>query len=266
MAAGVVPTDSDSQPELPLTQKDLDAVRTELVESAAADKLALSTQLASTQERLRAAEELAKAAVAQPAKSAPKVYDRHELETMVESGQISAGTRDDIWQQQQAASQKVEIEERIQAGIAQYRVEDTNERELALYREHNPEVFKDGTPERAKVQEAYDHLIKLGDSSDDPRTQMKALYAALGPATARIQERTASRTPTHVESGGSGSGSSSGSPDSSDGAPKAIRDNPRLKSHYDMRIRQGEYTGYDDPKFKSEMKYVQKRSDRLAAE
>jgi len=264
VAAGATPSETqDSQADLPLTRKDLDQVKTELAAKADKDKAALSTELAAARDLARAAEERAKKAE-EKKPDPPKTYARHELDAMVDAGTISTATRDDIWTRQQAASQKAEVASLIQAGIEQYKTQDLTEREMALYAKNYPDVFKEGDETRQRVQEAYNHLVRMGDPADDKRTELKALYAVLGPAE-KIPEHTARRTPTHVESGGSGSGGSGSPGKSSDGVPKPLRDNPKLKFHYDALIADKTYSGYDDPALVKEMKYAEQRQKRLAA-
>ncbi len=260
MSAGTTPTDTDQQ-ELPLTQADLDQAKAEIKTQADNDRL--STELAETQRRLQSLES---AQVQQPQPVAPvpvRVYSSQELDVLVEQGTISSSTKDDILRSQQAISQKADISQQIQQGIAQYRIQDTTERSLEAYKLNYPDAFKEGTELREKVKQAYAHLIKMGDSSDDRRTDIKALYAVVG-APEKIGERTARRTPTHVESGGSGGGggAAAGSSDS-DGVPKPLQNDAKLKYHYDALIKDGTYTGYSDKNLQSEMKYAAKRQAKL---
>ncbi len=189
-----------------------------------------------------------------PPKVATKtVYTLTELQQMVDKGTISEKSRDDIIIQQTRDEARSEMQSEIDQRFANLQASQTITQQIEAYTDAQPDILKEGSPTRARVQEEYDFLISLGESSDSKATELKALRAAFG-SPDKIKERRPRRT-THAETGGVGRGGADRASPAGDDVPAPLRDNAKLKYHYDALIQRGVYKGYQDPDLLAEMKY-----------
>jgi hypothetical protein len=197
--------------------------------------------------------QLQQPAPVQPVAPKPERPSPQKLQEMVDNGQISEATRTDILMQHAkedaAAEVRAEMEKRFQG----MQHEQALDAQIASYTERVPDVLTEGSETRNRVQKEFDYLVSLGEPGDKA-TEVKALRAALGPADA-IRERTRSRRSTHAEAGGVGDGVHS-APEKGDGVPAPLQNNDRLRYHYESMIKDGSYSGWDDPALQTELKYA----------
>lgn len=240
---------TEEQQELPIARTDLEALRADLK----SDNEKLAKQLAGERDarvRLEARATERKP----PETSKAKTYTEPELQALVDAGNISESTRSDILRRQDRDSHDQRTDAKIKVAVTASQASQSIQTEIDRYTAGYPEVLEEGSDTRNRVQEEFNYLVRMGRDAEELATQLQAMRSALGPAE-RIGEVTRERRPVHAEAGGSGGGSDA--PASSDNpVPKPLRDNPKMKFHYDALIRQGMYTGYDDPVLVREMKFV----------
>ncbi len=246
--------DKPKPDETPIARADLDALRADLK----TDSDALKTTLATERDaRVRLETQLA-APPAQAAATSPvKVYSDAELQALVDGGTISESTSHDIKRRQDKDSLRAEMRTEQQALMAEGRQNQTVQTEIDRYTTAYPDLLDKASDTFARVQTEYDYLLRMGRDPKDTATELQAIRSALGPA-AKIVEHTRERRPVHAEAGGAGGGPES-SPPEDGGVPKELKDNPKLKYHYDGLIRTGMYTGYDDPVLIREMTFVRNK-------
>lgn len=170
-----------------------------------------------------------------------KLPTRAELKQYVEKGEISQDEADTIWEKQitdKATRSATEAATRTVAGIT---YQQQVEQELAGYKELKGVAWDEGTPERARVEQEFAFLVKLGDDPNNRATELKALRAAFGDLSTLRASLSVRRGPsdTHRETGGRGSRTTSGEGD----VLKSL--NADQKKYYERGIEAGRYKDWD---------------------
>lgn len=243
--------DTDQKSENMVPREALVAMREDLKESHSREVDGLRRQLDDLREQLKGGRQ-----------EAPTLT-RAQLQAQVDDGRMSESEMDEVLERQREARLDKKLNETLDKKLTQGRRMDKVEAEAQRYLDAVPNVLKEGTPERAKVASEIDFLASLGEDPNDPLTKVKALRAAFGDVNALERAKAKATRETHEEtSGGGGDGDGGGS--SGDKAPKELT--PRQKSFYAEQIKKGFYTGWDDPRIATELKYNDSaRSKRMQA-
>jgi hypothetical protein len=201
--------------------------------------------------RAEAAEREAKELREQLAKTTEKKPPtRAELLELVEARELTQEQADALWEKQiidkATRAAATETTRTVSAEERARRVES----ELSGYKELVPDVWIDGSPERAKVAKEFEHLVGLGQSRTK-ETEAAALRAAFGPLETLRASKTARSGPsdTHSETGGS-------KPPADAGKDPLKGLSAREKDHYESKIRQGIYADWNA--VKEELKFRRK--------
>lgn len=185
-----------------------------------------------------------RAAVEAKGPPAAKPPTRAEMQTLVESGDITQAQADAAWEKQ--------VEEKAQRTAAaeverQMRAQQHTSRitaELQGYRELVPDVWNAaGSEDRLKVEKEYHHLISLGATAGQ-ETEAAALRAAFGDLETLRAARSSRPGPadTHLETGSGRKPSDGGGGKDKD----VVKDlTARERQFYEDKIRQGIYPNWD---------------------
>ncbi len=197
------------------------------------------------EERIRA-EERVKAT-----KEPEKVYTRAELLAAVEAGTISQAQADEISLAQAEKKIRQEVSQDVAAQAAQRELIARTNAEMQRYKTLVPDVIRDGTDARARVQAEYSYLISTG-SPAGASTELAALRAAFG-SVERLEKRLSKRSEheTHQESGGRPRGDGGDKAGAKNGPPKGLPE--RYVGFYQRQIESGIYKGWDDPQVAKEL-------------
>ena len=188
----------------------------------------------------------------------PKTYTRRELDALRDQGTISAEQADAIYEKQiqDTAAARAEQIVRDEMNMSQLSARVTGE--LDRYRAAIPEILKNGSPERTRLQKAWDGLRANGSPSNRA-TEVAALQIAFGP----IEAVEAARRPADHETHEDVSAGARAVDQHNSGVPAAPRGLPsNLAKHYQRlidttRIYPG---GWNDPGLQAEIKpYVKGR-------
>lgn len=189
------------------------------------------------------------------AKVAPAVKPatRAELLSFVADGDITQEQADTMWEKQIVERAKSEFAKASGATVLQSKVES----ELSGYRELVGDAWVVGSPERAKVEKEFNHLINLG-YPNTKETEAAALRSAFGDLSALRASKTAKFGPsdTHEEIGGNRQ------PDG--GSKKDVLKglSAREKEHYEMGIKHGRYANWKE--VEAELAYAKPGARRNA--
>lgn len=186
-----------------------------------------------------------------------------ELRNAVAEGQMTEDEADRIRERQMTARIRDQVTEELKSEMTGQRLVDRVSEGLKAYKDAIPSLSDHNSREFAKVKAEFDHLVSIGYDASDPRTELAAARAAFGDPS-RIRKIEAEPPESHQETGG---GSSATDGRTNDGAPKGLT--PRLRTWYRDCIDKGRYSGWDDPKLKKELEFVNpgvaKRAQERAA-
>jgi hypothetical protein len=190
--------------------------------------------------RIRA-EERAKALESTKVPEAQKIYTRQELRQMVTESKISQDQMDEY------------MEAKLRAELQQDVVKVGNERErstkvlqeIARYKSHVPDIAKDGTEDRIKVEKEFQYLVAHGQPKSES-TELAALRAVYGPVEKLEKKRVLDERESFQDVG------NGRKPEDKGNSP--FKNLPqRYKDHYEKQIAKGIYKGWDDPRIKKEI-------------
>ncbi len=190
-----------------------------------------------------------------------------QLRQAIEAGKLTEDDADGIREQQLERRLTGKIESKLRGKLELETRQGRVAGEIARYKDAIPGLNDPDSKEFAQLRDEFQRLVALGDSPDDQRTELAAAQVAFGNLDKR-QTIKANRPDSHVETGGGGFTDADADSRTSDGAPKGLT--PRLRDHYRGRIEKGQYTGWDDPKLKSEIAFanttpIAKRAQARAA-
>ena len=226
-----------SEPSKPV---EIDSAELKKLQDRAAE---LETKLSEAEIHKARLEE--RAAKATPAAAAPPARLTFEqLQEAVDNGQLSVAQMQQELRRQIEEDVEVKVSTKIRAEQTLAAQTKKVEDQFQAYLEWKPEIKKDGTPERKRLQDEYRELLELG-YADDRRTEVMALRAVFGSAD-RVQETTRQRRETTRETGGAGGSLSQGGDDTSKWE-KGLT-NGQIAA-YKQQISRGIYKGEDDPQF-----------------
>jgi hypothetical protein len=225
----------------------------------APEKPVITAEQLEAEKRAAAAEGEAKglkeALKAIPAKEKPKAeakeFTRAELRAQVNDGKITEDQMDDILERQLEAKLTKKAEEIAERKISSSQTAISVADQIAAYVGVYPDINKEGSATRAKIQAAFDELVGLKDDPSALTTELKAIKMALGPLKAGAGRRPA---PEAHEDVGAGSDSDS---KPAEGWAKGL--SPKLKKHYEKQIDRGIYKSHSDPRLIAELKYARGR-------
>jgi hypothetical protein len=176
-----------------------------------------------------------------PEKPESKIYTRQELRQMVTENKISQDQMDEY------------MEAKLRAELQQDVVKVGNERErstkvlqeIARYKSHIPDIAKDGTEDRIKVEKEFQYLVAHGQPKSES-TELAALRAVYGPVE-KLEKKRVLDERESFQDVGNGS-----KPEDKGNSP--FKNLPqRYKDHYEKQIAKGIYKGWDDPRIKKEI-------------
>jgi hypothetical protein len=168
---------------------------------------------------------------------------RTELLSLVNSGDLTQEQADSIWEKQIVEKARREAAAEVSSTLNATERQRVVEGQLRGYRELVSAAWEEGTPERAKVQAEYEHLVNVLGHKPTKETEAAALRAAFGDIdTLRAAKSKARPGPadTHSETGGGGKPAGAG------GSKDVLKSlSPREKQHYGRLIDQGIYKNWD---------------------
>lgn len=185
---------------------------------------------------------------AQPAKE----FTRAELRAKVNAGEITEDQKDDILERQNRSSFLKEAEAIAERKVSTSRAAASVGDQIAAYVGVFPDINKEGSATRAKIQAAFDELVELKDDPAALSTELKAIKIALGPLKTGAGRRPAPDAHEDV-----GSGNDGDNKPVTDGWAKGL--SPKLKKHYEKQIDRGIYKGHADPRLVAELKFARQR-------
>lgn len=172
-----------------------------------------------------------------PAEKQEQVYTRAQLKAAVNEGKITEEQMEALWETQIEKKIERRVDAKTTKAASEGAVAANTQAELARYIEAFPELADTDSDLRAKVQDEFDFLVRLGDDPDSRATELKAVRAALGPVTGNKGRR---KEPEASEETGGAQGGRKGEPQG-DGWSKGLT--PKMKAHYQKLINQGLYKG-----------------------
>ena len=186
----------------------------------------------------------------------PKRYTRAQLRAAVEEGKITEAEMDAVIERQ--------MEEKITDKLSKQlnedrKVEAASQAADVLMRRYKaavPDLLDKSTDTFGKVKKEFQALLALGYDSNDLRTELLAVKAAIGDIDALEKKPKERDRETHQETGGR----DAEAPDvdrRTDGIPKGLSGAQR--QHYQRLIDNGMYKGWDDARLVKEMGFVRKR-------
>lgn len=174
--------------------------------------------------------------------SEKKPPTRAELLALVNSGDLTQEQADALWEKQIVERSKREAAAEVGQTMTANERARRVDAELSGYKELVPEVWADGTPERAKVTKEFNYLVGLGHPSTK-ETEAAALRAAFGDLESLRASKSARPGPadTHSETGGGRPGASGG------GKSDVLKDlSPDRKNYYEAQIKAGRYKNWGE--------------------
>lgn len=182
-----------------------------------------------------------KAVQAKAANPPPKEVTRAELKRLVEGGDITQDQSDALWDQQERKRQDQLVVAKVGETLNAQERERRIDTDLASYRQLKGEAWVEGTPERAKAEQAYQYHVNVLGHSPGKQTELAALHAAFGDI-ATLQASQSARpgsSETHSETGG-------GKPAGGGGEKDPLKSlTSREKSYYEDKIRAGVYPDWN---------------------
>lgn len=187
-----------------------------------------------------------------PSKTAEpeKVFTRAQLNASVASGDITQDQADELFEAQLEKKLTAKIKTETVSTVGAAEQSRTVQGKIDGYVDAYPDLVKEDSDLRAKVQVEFDELVSLGDSPKDVATQLKAIRAVCGPLKAKGRK---AAPDTFDDTGGTGDNGEK--PDTA-GWAKGL--GATQKKHYQKLIDRGIYKGASDPKLLSELKLVRK--------
>ena len=193
---------------------------------------------------------------ATPAPAPERIPTRSEIQSRIDADEITQdeGNRliDEVTERR--------ITQQVQAqGAIQLRDQQLNA-EMALYHEHNNEIWQSGEV-RDKVQTEFREICRINGgpptpgSSQERAFELQAMRSVVGAPKAKVEE-TNNPPPVHVETGG-GSGGEGPVHKTGTGAAAVPA---KYRDHYQKGIDRGLYTGWDDPTLKAEIPHMRTES------
>jgi hypothetical protein len=198
---------------------------------------------------LRGEIEQLRAAVQGTDSTVKKPPTRAELQTLVESGDITQVQADQAWEKQVREEARREGAAAADRVMREQKHMDLIHAELSGYKALVPQVWEPGTEERLKVEKEFNHLVSLGQPKTQ-ETEAAALRAAFGDLDT-LRAATSSRpgpADTHSETGGGQRPSGGGGGDGVKGLTAAQRD------YYEAGIKAGRYENWAAVKAELEFK------------
>lgn len=184
---------------------------------------------------------------AQPSKE----FSRQELRAQVNDGKITEDQMDDILDAQREKKFAKLVDEKVETRVSASQTGAKVTDQIAAYVDVYPDINKDGSAVRAKVEAEFQALVKDG-SPDSLATELAAIKIAMGPLKTGAGRRPA---PDAHEDVGAGS---DGDNKPADGWSKGL--SPAMKKHYEKQINNGVYKGHTDKNLLAELKLVRSRA------
>ena len=185
----------------------------------------------------------------------PQRYTRQQLNTAVTNCTITQEDADNIWDQQVQA----EIDEKIAAGVAQGIAENSVASKvtegLARYKAAYPSLDDANSEEFTKVQAKFDQMVNHFGMPKNAGTELAALEATFGPVEKKAPRKGREIIQSFDESVGASGGTKGGDKQ----ADPSASITGRRKAFYEGEIGKGIYSGWDDPKLKAELDYIEGR-------
>ncbi|MEE8327061.1 MAG: hypothetical protein V3R58_08515 [candidate division NC10 bacterium] len=214
---------------------------------------ALTNSLQGEREQRIRLEERLKQPAPKPSEPA-KIFTRAELDQMVDKGEISESSRDQVLSDQQDQRVEAMVAARVDERVLTVTKSDRVSTQLGEYIEKMPDLKDEQSENRKRVDAAFQFHVSLNgppkDEAESRVYELLACHATFG-AIGGVQETT--RTETHQETGGDGGGDSKNE-NGGDGAPQGTPAN--LIPYYEDQFKKGRYTGWTDPKVVKELGYV----------
>jgi hypothetical protein len=191
----------EEKPKVEISQEDLDALK------ARADEL--ETRLQASEIDKARLEEQAKAPVAPAAPTTPPPPTREQLQEAVDGGTISQAQMDTELARQMRVELQTDIETKLRAEFTAADQLKAITSQFDAYMKMKPDVAREGTEDRLKIQKEFQALVDLGYPANEKRTELLAMRNVFGPLD-RIKETTRERLPVTQETGGAGGASAGG--------------------------------------------------------
>lgn len=185
------------------------------------------------------------------AREEKKPPTRAELKALVGTGEITEEQADLLWEKEIVERATREAAAKAGQVMGAHERSRKVEAELSGYQELVPEVWADGTPERAKVEKEFNRLAEMGYPRS-PETEAVALRIVFGDVSTLRQSKSARPGPadTHSETGGHKPPQDTKSQD----VLKTL--SPQQRDYYGAGIKAGRYK--DWAAVKAELEYVPK--------
>lgn len=181
--------------------------------------------------------------------TAEKIQTRQELRAKVNAGEITEDQMDDILERQFEAKLSKKVEETVESRVSNSQTTATIDSQIQAYVGVFPDINKEGSATRAKIQAEFVELVK-GGSPESISTELAAIKIVCGQL--KTGSRRAAPEP-HEEIGGASEGNDR--PDTQ-GWAKGL--GPTQKKHYTKMVERGMYKGFTDPKLKAEIALVRR--------
>lgn len=181
----------------------------------------------------------------------PKEHTRAELRQAVAGGDLTQEEADTLHDRQAEVRIDRTIKNAVTEAVTTQNRGTNIKTQRDRYIELTPDVTKEGTEIRAKVETEFNDLVQNhGMDSNSAETELLAMKTALGPVEAL--RKITPNIETHEETFGVGDDPNRGGGGETLGPPKNItRD---LAGHYERLIAKGIYKGWDDPVIVKELK------------
>lgn len=173
-----------------------------------------------------------------------KTYTRQELRKMVTDESISQDQMDEYLE----AKLRNELQQDVMRNGTERDRTTRVTSEISRYKSLVPDVLKEGTDDRTKVSEEYQHLLGIGQPATIG-TELAALRSVFGPVEKLEKRKLAGSERETFQDVGNGDRKPADG--NTSGAPKNLP--PRYKQYYEGMIAKGHYSGWDDPKIKKEL-------------
>ena len=198
-------------------------------------------------------------------KAPARSLTKPDLDQLVLEGKISQSEADRLWEKQIETNATNAAVERMSSQNRTKELADKADEAAARYRAVRPSIWDTSSPDRQKLQTAFDRLVSEGADGSNPMTQIHAMELAFG--NIKLLEAAQQGQPgheTHVETGGGGAAPVMEPGENQDGSPRGLTKKER--AHYKGMISKGYFNGWNDPNLKAELKHRNpERATRLAA-
>lgn len=112
---------------------------------------------------------------------APVEYSLSDLDSAVAEGRITQTQRDQIWTNQVSRHAQTIARTEAREVVAEETRNERIDTELQQYVSLHPELDKDDSSLRQRVQQEFDYLVSRGAKPKDLSTELAAVRAVLGP-------------------------------------------------------------------------------------